>query len=197
MPHTRREAFASRFPVHVTVRMQTGVWNLRSRRSWRVIAACFGAASERFGVRVCAFSVQGNHLHLVAEAKDAQALSRAMKGLGVRLAKGLNRMMGRKGKVIGDRYHAHVLRTPSETRNAVHYVLHNHRKHQTGRPGPLGSPSTDAFAHAFAPESALEGNGPRLALPAPATWLLRGCLAVRAGASGPPQRGEERSLSPG
>jgi hypothetical protein len=31
-------------------------------------------------------------------------------------------MMGREGRVFDDRYHARVLRTPTEVRHAIHYV---------------------------------------------------------------------------
>ncbi len=75
------------------------------------------------------FSVQGNHLHLLIEAQDNRALAEGMQGLSVRLARGLNRLMGRHGKVLADRFHAHVLRTPAETRRAIAYVLLNHRSH--------------------------------------------------------------------
>jgi len=42
----------------------------------------------------------------------------------------VNRVMGRrKGRVVADRYHARVLRTPREVRNALRYVLLNARRH--------------------------------------------------------------------
>lgn len=176
MPHVKRPALAARFPVHVTVRMLPHVWNLRSRRSFRVIDRSVGIAAERFGMRLCGFSVQGNHLHLVIEASDARALSRGMKGLCVRLAKGLNRMMVRTGPVLADRYHAHVLRTPSETRNAVHYVRHNHRKHVTGSTGPFDAPCMDGYSFL--------GRTHGVALAAPRTWLLRECVRRLSGGPG-------------
>jgi hypothetical protein len=52
-----------------------------------------------------------------------------MCGLGVRVAKGLNRVMRRHGKVLDDRYHGHILRTPTEVRRAREYMLDNARKH--------------------------------------------------------------------
>src|SRR5215813_9819954 len=134
VPHTRRPRFASRLPVHVTVRMLPHVWNLRSRRSFRVVGRALELAGVRAGTRVCEFSIQGNHIHIVAEAADHRALATTMQGLGVRVARGLNRMMRRKGKVLADRYHARLLQTPTETRHAVHYVRHNFRKH-TGATG--------------------------------------------------------------
>ena len=43
-------------------------------------------------------------------------LVRGLQGLAIRLAKALNRALGRGGTVWGDRYHARVLRTPREVR---------------------------------------------------------------------------------
>jgi putative transposase len=42
-----------------------------------------------------------------------------MKAFSIRLAKGMNRLMRRRGPVLEDRCHAHVLRTPAEVRRAV------------------------------------------------------------------------------
>ncbi len=52
-----------------------------------------------------------------------------MKGLAVRIARNLNRLWQRAGRVIADRYHAHVLKAPREVRNALAYLLHNARHH--------------------------------------------------------------------
>src|SRR5689334_10031338 len=85
--HRPRQAFRRRMPVHVTLRVAEHVWNLRSRRSFRVIAAALRVGADRFGVQVVQFSVQGNHIHLLVEAPDRDALAKAMKGLSVRFAK--------------------------------------------------------------------------------------------------------------
>jgi REP element-mobilizing transposase RayT len=92
---------------------------------WRpgAIAAALRIGGDRFDVRVVEFSVQGNHVHLLVEAPDRHALARAIQGFSIRVAKGLNRMMGRTGRVFDDRYHARVLRTPTEVRHAIRYVL--------------------------------------------------------------------------
>jgi putative transposase len=161
--HIRRPDLPARFPVHVTVRMLPHVWNLRSRRSFFVLRSAFCAAANRLGTRLCEFSVQGNHLHFVVEADGKVALASAMKGLGVRIARGLNKMMkDRRGRVIADRYHAHVLRTPTEVRHAVHYVRNNHQHHFAagGRVDIVDEYSSSSAAHG-------------VALERPRTWLLR------------------------
>src|SRR5258705_8215463 len=50
--HAARPRFNKPTPVHVTVRVAQRVWNLRSRRSYRVVTAAFAAAAERliFGI---------------------------------------------------------------------------------------------------------------------------------------------------
>ena len=65
----------------------------------------------------------------MTEAEDRRAHSRGMAGLAIRIAKRLNKFWQRRGKVFVDRFHGRELRTPREVRNALHYLLHNARKH--------------------------------------------------------------------
>jgi len=81
------------------------------------------------------FSVQSDHLHLIVEAADKEAMSRGVWGLAVRLARAVNRALGRRGSVWGDRYHVRALRTPREVRSALVCVLQNFRKHLRGVTG--------------------------------------------------------------
>jgi hypothetical protein len=66
-----------------------------------------------------------------------------MQGLSVRIARGLNRWWKRAGRVLGDRYHDQILKSPREVWNALKYVLNNARKHGAwlvrGMPDPYSS----------------------------------------------------------
>ena len=75
------------------------------------------------------YSLQGNHAHLIVEAHDRAALGRGMKAIGARLALAVNKIAERSGRVLADRYHLRLLRTPKEVRNALRYVLLNARHH--------------------------------------------------------------------
>src|SRR6266508_209633 len=130
VPHCARPPLAARFPVHITLRVLPHVWSLRSRRSLRVLRTALSHGGDRFGMRICEFSFQGNHMHFIAEAADGGGLSRGMQGLSIRIAKGLNRMMRRAGKVLADRFHARILRTPIEVRRVVRYVRNNRDIHR-------------------------------------------------------------------
>ena len=127
--HRTRDTFRAGCPVHVTLRLAAGLPSLRKRATYTVLLVALGGGSERFGMRLVHWSVLGDHLHLLIEACDRRALSRGMQGLAVRLAKALNRWWRRAGRVFADRYHSHALRSPSEGRRALFYVLQNARKH--------------------------------------------------------------------
>jgi putative transposase len=155
VPHLRREAFTSLQAAHVTLRVRPGIVYLRKDGPAQVLQQSLRDAANRFGMRIAHYSIQGNHLHLVVEAHGAEALSQAMQGLAIRIARRLNRRLRRGGKVFADRFHSHVLRSRREVANAVRYVLNNYRHHSRER---LSSRWRDPLARAL--------ETPRL-------WLLR------------------------
>src|SRR5687767_6583348 len=198
VPHLRRTVQA-RWPLHVTLRMRPHVWQLRSRRCFQILERAFYQGCERFGGRVCHFSVQHNHVHLVVEAGGPRALARALQGLSIRMAKGLNRLMERKGAVFADRYHARALRTPTEVRRVLVYVLANGRKHlpRVGHWLPVG------WSDPFSSAAWFDGWGVATALPygpgpvaSPETWLLRTGYQRAGGLLGPDESPREAGPRP-
>jgi putative transposase len=159
--HRTRRGF-TRGALHVTVRIRREVWNLRTHRCFRALRRAFERGCARFGFRLVHFSVQGNHMHFIVEAPDQVSLTRAMKGLEVRMARALNKVMERKGPVFSDRYHAHLLESPREARHAWDYVLSNWRIHaaREGRAVPAGH---DPYS------SSADSTGTRR----PEFWMLR------------------------
>ncbi len=152
--HLQRADLAARHPVHVTLRVGRGYWNLRSFRALRALEPAFNAGRERFGFRLVQYSAQGNHLHLLVAAEGKELLARGMKGLEVRLARALNRMMRRKGRVFGERCHAYILKTPCEAARALRYVLMNFRPPRVpGASGPAPPSSTCSARCATSPPS--------------------------------------------
>jgi putative transposase len=146
--------------------MRAEVWNLRTHRCFRALRRAFERGCQRFGVRVVHFSVQGNHIHLIVEGPDTRQLARAMKGLEVRMARALNKVMHRKGAVFADRYHSHILATPSEAAHAVRYVLDNWINHARREGWSIPS-GVDPYCSAARREP-----GPPL-VAEPMWWMLR------------------------
>jgi putative transposase len=134
VPHLRRTPHDARCPAHVTLRARADVPSLRAARFLSPLQKALRAATnERF--RVLEFSIQQDHLHLLVEANGPTGFERGVRGLAIRIARLVNRVLGRHGSVWADRYHARLLRTPREVRNALVYVLNNFKKHLRGARG--------------------------------------------------------------
>ena len=129
LAHRSRPRFPGRYPAHVTLKIRPDVPSLRTVRLVREIERSFSAACERGQFRVVHYSLQSDHAHLLVEAANRHALGRGMKAIGARLARAVNRVFQRRGPVLADRFHLHVLRTPREVRAALAYVLLNARRH--------------------------------------------------------------------
>ena len=196
--HLRRPALSRHHPVHVTLRIVAGLPSLRAWSRFRQLRTALGRGQDRFGFRLVHFTVQSNHLHLIAEARDRRALSRGMQGLAVRLARAVNRTLARRGRVFADRYHARALKTPRAAHLALRYVLLNSRKHARAAsvasasaappPGFIDGRSSAAWFDAFQrPVELIFGarevraewrvsSALRAPVVAARTWLLRrGC----------------------
>jgi len=93
-----------------------------------------------------------------------------VQGLAIRVAKAVNRVLGRRGAVWGDRYHARTLATPREVRHALVYVLQNWKKHVPGARGADPRSSAAWFTGWRTPLASTLGPAPTAAA---RTWLAR------------------------
>src|SRR6185312_1812920 len=84
----------------------------------------------RLGLYIVHFSLLNNHLHMIVEAQNNKALGIGMRSFGCRLGKAIRKVTGGVGSVFAGRYHLHVLKTPTEVKRALEYVLLNRNKHE-------------------------------------------------------------------
>ena len=182
--HRPRGPVTRHTPVHVTLKVVQGLPNLRHPTVFPVLRTAIFSGADRLGLRVIHFCVLRNHLHLIVEAEGVRPLGRGMQGLSIRVARQLNRACGRRGTVFPDRYDSHVLRTPSETRNALNYLLKNQRRHSAARGQVHGRWWVDycSSGDRFTGWEGIEVELPEDDLPIgrPRSWLLsrgwmRGC----------------------
>ena len=184
VPHVARESFARLVPAHVTLRLRAGLPSLRDTRVVRQIERTFAHGCERREFRVVHYSLQGNHAHLLVEARDQDALGRGMMAIGARLARAVNRVAQRNGVVLAERYHHRLLRTPREVHRALRYVLLNARRHAAKAKVALGTrrvsldPASsarwfDGWKRRATTARDVVRAGPALrAVARPRTWLL-------------------------
>jgi putative transposase len=155
--HLARPRFDKVTPAHVTLRIGNSIPSLRSSRRFAAIRRCIAASRGNFGLRLVEFTVLSNHLHLVVEADSSKSLTRGMQGLCIRLAKALNAVLERQGRIFADHYHSRLLSTPTEVANALDYVKDNAEHH-------YGETGADWFSS--------QNKTLRDILAAPVGWLL-------------------------
>lgn len=176
--HASREKRSGAVVAHVTLRFVAGLPNLRELAHFKVVLGAIVASAFGLFFPIVEFSVQRNHVHLLIEAVDMEATTLGLKSLEARISRSLNRHLGRKGRVIGDRYHFHRIETPREARNALSYLLNNARKHalEAGVSIPAGwvEPRSSGpwFSGWSDADPACIRRDPR-PVPAPQSWLLR------------------------
>jgi REP element-mobilizing transposase RayT len=160
----------------VTLKIRAGIPSLRSVRFVREVERTFRESCDRAGFRLVHYALQDNHAHLIVEAADASALARGMKAVDSRLARAVNRVFGRHGPVLLERFHLRVLRTPPEVRRALAYVLLNARRHAARAKRALGiDPASsgrwfDGWRRLPRGEKMVVEAA---AVASPGTWLLR------------------------
>ncbi len=190
IPHRSRAEHAASHPVQTTTRLRAGLPSLRRAREFVVLRRAIEAASARPEFRVVHHSIQSNHLHLIVEAKNRAALSMGLRALLVRIARALNRLWARCGSIFADRFHERALRTPTEVRNSLVYVLQNARKHGILAQGPdpySSGPWFDGWSGGVEFRAALEGQRRKIEVHARSLWArITGAAASPARAKHPP-----------
>jgi REP element-mobilizing transposase RayT len=82
--------------VHITLSVDPNLPSLRRPDLTECIEDCLREIPDaRTDFRVVHYSIQRHHLHLVVEAANRQALSRGMRGLAIRVARRINKVLGR------------------------------------------------------------------------------------------------------
>jgi REP element-mobilizing transposase RayT len=187
--HQVREAFRSSEPVHVILRAHAQVGSLRRDEVFHSIREALITVGKLDDFHVVQFSVQRTHIHMVCEADGRRALSRGMQTFGISAAKHINAVLvdsegkRRRGPVFPDRYHVRILKTPTQVRNCLRYVLNNWRHHGEDRSSRSRTWKLDPFSSAVTFEGwkEREDRGGRFVQPptfiapwvwTPSTWLL-------------------------
>ncbi len=180
-PHRRRAPLASRHPCHVTLKVEKDVPPLRTAKLVAELERSWRKTRERGRFRLVHYSIQGDHVHMIVEAASARDLACGLKAIAARFARGVNRVFHRAGRVLADRCHVHVLRTPREVRNAIAYVLLNARRHLARRgcrppaDGRIDPASSGRWFAGWRTGAAAFQDPPAVA--APRSWLL--CVGWR------------------
>ena len=186
VPHLKRPVFKEEEPAFVTMRIRKGISSLRVKKIIKAVRRTLREVLKREDFRVALYSIQSNHLHLIVEAEGSEAMANGMNAVASRIARVVNRVFHRSGKVLDGRYHVSALTKPRQVRNAIAYVLCNIRKHYRQRNGHappvrIDPASSGRWFNGWNPDVPTSGQndypqefqGPDLREVSPAqTWLL-------------------------
>ncbi|MGE0395862.1 MAG: transposase [Kofleriaceae bacterium] len=193
-PHKGREAFRAKHPVHVVMRTLPVAGNLRRPAIHEAVRSALTTIGKHEDCRVVHLSIQRDHIHLLVEADDREALSRGMRAFQISLAKRINRAVSsstrkrRRGQIFTDRYESFVLETPRAVRDALVYVLNAWRKFEKAAPKAL-DPYSSALAFAGWKEPISDADSSDFAplvLWPPRTALLTGVGKIARNEAPPP-----------
>jgi REP element-mobilizing transposase RayT len=194
--HGARPKFKPYHGLHVVMRVVPEVRSLRRRKMYQAIREATIAAARSERLRIVHVSLQRSHVHLIVEAENAEMLARGKQGFAISAARHVNRVLGegegegesqgerrRRGKVFAGRYHVEVIKSPTQARHTLAYVMNNWRKHGEDREGLPSTWLVDPFSSAVAFPDWLELQGQPwmwkmretydpLVVFRPRTWLL-------------------------
>lgn len=188
-PHKARIRFFNPTPAHVTLRAVAPIPTLRRPDAYHAIRRAMYTVVGWSDFRIIHISIEREHLHLIVEANNHEALWKGMRTFQSSAAQRLNRAIslatGRKhrGKVFDDRYHAQFITSPTQARNTISYTLNNWRRHEhdQGMESMFwdvdyysSGPSFDGWAELDdSPVLIPAPDYPRLSVCRPKTWLLK------------------------
>ena len=152
-------------PVLATVKIDKGLPSLRTPETRALLLDCLYHNKHRGGFRIAHFTIRADEMQFVVEPETRHAMTFGMQGLMIRIARNLNRMWGRKGRVFADRYHERVL----EKTHEVHEVLQSMLDADPETHEYSSAPWCDGFEE---PVTTPESERMHKPVIQPHTWLL-------------------------
>ncbi len=117
--HRAREQFAGIGTALVSMRLKGNLPALRRQPANALLLLACAEGFKAGTFRVKHFVLRDDRLHLLVEADGRRAMTRGLQGLFIRMARALNKLWARHGKVFADRYEDRLLETPREERSVL------------------------------------------------------------------------------
>jgi REP element-mobilizing transposase RayT len=149
--HEKRPLIKPQFALHIVMRVVAAVGSMRRRALYKAMREATITAGLRERIRIVHVSIQRTHVHMLVEAEDNLALARGMQGFTISASRHINTTLAtrgwrRRGAVFADRYHLEVIRSPTQARHALNYILNNWRKHREDQEGLASTWLVDPYS---------------------------------------------------
>lgn len=111
-------------PHHVTQRGVLRVNIFEENRDYEIYKDLLRKEQQRYGLRILAYCLMTNHVHLIAVPDDIASLSLTIKNVHSNYARYFNSKKGRNGHLMQERFYSYPM--PNEhVVNAIRYVERN------------------------------------------------------------------------
>jgi REP element-mobilizing transposase RayT len=125
--HCTRAEINRPSPLHLTIKLNRA--HIQNKTILKHLKYAISRARLQ-GLKIIHFSLEHDHVHLYAETTSNIILTKSMKALGVSFSKRLNKFFKTKGRIYKTRFHLRILRSASEVKNVIYYILKNGVKHK-------------------------------------------------------------------
>ena len=128
--HIARDEFNRLTVLHLTVKIDRAKAGLKNKQTLKLLWHAIKKARLK-GLKIIHYTLEFDHIHLLVEADNKAIVGTGMQSFGISLSKGINKIKGLSGQVFKTRYHFRKLKTPTEVKNVIHYILGNSIKHKS------------------------------------------------------------------
>ncbi len=128
--HSHRERLVRASGLHLTIKLIKA--DMQNKTVLKILRYAIMKARKQ-NLKIVHYALEHNHIHLYAEAVNNADLSKGMKAFGVTLVKKINRYQQRSGSLYKHRYHLRILKSATEVKNVINYILKNGMKHRKSK----------------------------------------------------------------
>lgn len=116
-------------PLHLKIKLKKADIKIQNKAILKILRYAILRARLQ-GLKIIHYSLEHDHVHLYMECDDNEILGRSMKAFGVTLVKKMNKYFHKKGSAYKHRYRLRILKSASEVKNVINYILKNGMKHK-------------------------------------------------------------------
>ena len=127
--HIARDQIKRITPLHLTIKFEAKKAGIKNKNILKILHRAILIA-RLLGLRILHYTLEYDHVHFLVEADNNEVLGRGMQSFGISFSKGINKIKQMNGRVFKTRYHFRKLKTPTEIKNVLNYILGNGIKHK-------------------------------------------------------------------
>jgi hypothetical protein len=139
--HIKRPEIKRASPLHLTIKVKKA--QIQNKYILKSLKHAIMRA-RRMGLKIIHYSLEHDHVHLYTECSSNEILTKSMKAFGVSFAKNINAHFKSCGQVYKTRFHLRILKSATEVKHVINYILKNGIKHK--RTKSVFDPYNTSFA---------------------------------------------------